>query len=503
MNQNPKILVVRMSSLGDIVLTTPIYRNLKNQWQNCHITVLVKKKFSQIPEKFKNVDEVLTYKGFFKTLHEIRAKNFTHYLDLHSTLRSVIIGIFSKIKNRARYKKDSLARRLFVKFKVINPSLERHTLDRYLETLKKYNVTVTETEPSLTDWDYNKQSAENLKPKKIAILQTAFLGDAVLTLPLIEKTSEIFKDASLTVICRPESAEIFKSSPHVSKVIVDDKKRTPFVKSFKTLVSNLKKENLDIILIPHRSIRSALASYVAKIPVRVGFNKSAGRMFLNKTVAFSWLLHDAERNLSLLEPFKVNLTKQNPACLTTSVSSSQEIEDILREHNLMSVPLAGIHAGSVWETKRWPKQYYSKLIDKLSDELGIKSVLIGTGQDADIAEQITGMVKGSKPLNLIGKTSISQLMALMKNLKLFVTNDSGPMHIATAFNVPTVAIFGPTTKELGFFPYSKNAVVVEKNLKCRPCSLHGKKKCPHGHFLCMKLITPAQVLHACKNLIKK
>ena len=94
-------------------------------------------------------------------------------------------------------------------------------------------------------------------------------------------------------------------------------------------------------------------------------------------------------------------------------------------------------------------------------------------------------------------------MALMRHLKLFITNDSGPMHIATSCGVPTLAIFGPTTKELGFFPYGDSHRVVESDLECRPCSLHGGRACPLGHFLCMKLITVDQVYAAAMDMLRQ
>ena len=95
-------------------------------------------------------------------------------------------------------------------------------------------------------------------------------------------------------------------------------------------------------------------------------------------------------------------------------------------------------------------------------------------------------------------------MALMKHFKLFITNDSGPMHIATAFDVPTLAIFGPTTRELGFFPYGEGHRVMEvKDLPCRPCALHGGKKCPKGHFKCMRDISPDTVFENAKEMLEK
>jgi heptosyltransferase-2 len=500
MTENPEILIVRMSSLGDIVLTSTVCRNIKAYRPNARITFLVKKKFSELARQIKYADEIIIYKNIFKTLKEISFKNFTHYLDLHSNFRSIIIGIFSRIKNKTRYKKNSLARRIFVKFKIITPALQRHTLTRYLETLKKWNIPVKYTAPVLHDWNYKTVSTA-IPVGKIAIMQTAFLGDAVLTVPLVEKTAQIFKNAKITIITRPETEQIFNHLPQVTKVIIDNKKNTPRLESFAKLLGSLKSGKFDMILIPHRSLRSALAAFLAKIPVRVGFTSSAGSFLLTKKVPFSWLLHDSERNLCLLKPFETDFAVPHQSDIKNDDSSKEYVLKLLKDNGLAGTPLAAVHAGSVWFTKRWPAQNYAELIQRLWRELGIKSVIIGTKSDFELAEKIINICGRTCTVNLTDRTNISQLMALMENLKLFVTNDSGPMHIAAAFDVATVAIFGPTTKELGFFPCGKNSVVVEKKLKCRPCSLHGTVKCPRGHFLCMRLITPSEIFAECKKLI--
>ena len=102
-------------------------------------------------------------------------------------------------------------------------------------------------------------------------------------------------------------------------------------------------------------------------------------------------------------------------------------------------------------------------------------------------------------MNWAGETSLKELIAAISRCSVFLTNDSGPMHVAVASGIPTVAIFGPTTRELGFFPYGKGHTVIEKNLECRPCGLHGAKECPLGHFQCMRQITPDEVFAAVRE----
>ena len=134
MNENnPNILVVRLSSLGDIVLSSPVYKNIKAQWPNARITLMVKPQFAQVLAGHPDIDEIMVAKkGLWANIRQIRAGHFTHYLDLHATLKSILMGFFSRIPHRVRYDKNSVARRMFVKFHKTSPVLEKHTLEKHL-----------------------------------------------------------------------------------------------------------------------------------------------------------------------------------------------------------------------------------------------------------------------------------------------------------------------------------------------------------------------------------
>jgi len=159
--------------------------------------------------------------------------------------------------------------------------------------------------------------------------------------------------------------------------------------------------------------------------------------------------------------------------------------------------LAGVHPGAAWATKRWLPERFAELCRRLKSE-GLTPVLIGGPGDAALGAEIAA---ASGAADLVGKTDLEELKSLMGRLSLFVTNDSGPMHLAAAAGVPVVAIFGATTRELGFFPYGAGHRVVEADLACRPCGLHGAKACPEGHFLCMRLLSVDQVQQACREAL--
>ncbi len=498
METAPHILVIRMSSLGDIILTAPVLRNIQNRWPGARVTMLVKPQFAAAVRSSPFVGEVLPFRGFFDALGAIKAGRYDILLDLHANFRSVLLSALSGIPVKARYRKDSLARRLFVNFRVPSPSLEKHTLERYLEVLERVAVPVVFREPQLGDWTLQPGPAVSAQGRKrICLLQTAFLGDSVLTLPLLEKIKKVAPDSDVTVVARPDTAAVFASSGLAAEIITDNKRSAnSFWSEFWRLVSELKKRKFDIALIPHRSLRSALLARLAGIPVRIGFDSSAGSFLFTHKVPFSWLIHDLERNLTLLLPLAEGAAQAPFPALRGSAAA---LQGAAAGENIF----IGANPGSVWPTKRWPAGHWARLIKRLSAEYGTRVLLVGGKNEVPWNAEIEAAAGPGTCLNLTGRTGIDELMAAIKSVKVFITNDSGPMHIAVAFGVPVAAVFGPTTKELGFFPYGDKNIVLEAELDCRPCALHGSRSCPRGHFLCMRLVTPDKVFGAVQAILER
>lgn len=490
------ILVIRLSSLGDVALTGPVYKNLKAHWPDCRVTVLVKPAFVDVLRGHPGVDEVLAWQGLGPALAEIRRRGFTHLLDLQGTLRTWLLRALARVPHTAAYRKDALARRLFVFFGVSSPSLQRHVAERYLDALAAWGVPARRRDVSSADW---RAASSSTSARRVLVIQSAFLGDSMLTVPLLRRLRELLPGARLSVLTLPTAVEIFKG-PWVDEVLLDDKRGAdggplgPW-----RVAARLKEKDFDLAVIPHRSLRSALVAKLAGIPRRVGFESSAGRFLLTDTVPFTWLMHDLERNLALLLPLGGAAAPREsesryldapelPAALAGALAAAGVAP---------GARLAGVHPGAAWATKRWLPERYAALCDALKAE-GLTPVLVGGPQDAALARRVA---EGGRAVDLTGKTDLHGLKALMGRLSLFVTNDSGPMHLAAAAGVPVVAVFGATTRELGFFPYGPGHRVVEAELACRPCGLHGGRECPEGHFLCMKLVTVPQVLEACRQAL--
>ncbi|MBI3553651.1 MAG: hypothetical protein HY077_14230 [Elusimicrobia bacterium] len=494
------ILVVRLSSLGDVILTAPVYRALKSHWPDCRISVLVKPQFCAALQGNPWIDEVIPFEGLMASLERIRSSGFTHLLDLHANLRSWLLRRFSRVPHKVVYRKDALARRLFVALGVPSPVLEKHTVQRYLEALSAWGVPSAGHLLSLSEggrWT----SGPALRPEKVLIIQSAFLGDTLLTLPLARDVKALWPGCALIVLTLEKTADLFRASPWVDEVVIDDKRgRHGGLLGPWRLKDELKGRGLAIALIPHRSFRSALIAWLADIPRRVGFSSSAGRLLLTDAVPFAWLMHDLERNLALLKPLDGG-SRASPGesvYLGRDENACRAVAERLREAGLKDGQLAvGVHPGSVWPTKRWLPERFAEICRRLRCE-GFFPVLVGGAQDAELCGRIAAE---SGALDWAGRTKLEELKGLMPRLALFLTNDSGPMHLAAGCGVPTLAVFGATTRELGFFPYGAAHRVIEADLACRPCRLHGGRSCPEGHFLCMKLITTEQVWEAAKAML--
>lgn len=336
--------------------------------------------------------------------------------------------------------------------------------------------------------------------KNILVVQTAFLGDVVLTIPLINTLKRLCPDKKITVLTTPVGNEILKYQQAVDSVIVYDKKGTDRGWThFLKMIDTVRCMFFDWAIVPHRSLRSALLVHAAGIPHRWGFDTSAGRWLFTQTIAYPQHKHEVERNLAFLKPFTDVYDTQIvfPFHRAIDTPIHQHLQSIAGENGTV----IGVHPGSVWATKRWPIEKYAVLIQQLAAQ-GNVVLVFGDTHDHAINKYLNEHVKQNEHIiNLIGKTTIQQLIAYLRYLSVYITNDSGPMHIAAALGIPVVAIFGPTTQSLGFAPYSDRAIVVEKNtIPCRPCGKHGPRCCPQRHFACMEAIKVEDVVKAVESI---
>lgn len=341
--------------------------------------------------------------------------------------------------------------------------------------------------------------------RRFVIVQTAFPGDVVLTLPLAQALKKHLPDSYVGFVATPQAAELLRNHPAISEILVYDKRgRDRGARGIRDCARRLREKNFDAALVPHRSIRSALAVRFARIPRRVGFSTSAGRVFFSEVVRYDPGSSEISRNLSLLGPFGIGLLEPESPSLYPGSSDMATVDSLVRawhEGRGDAGRRVALAPGSVWATKRWPAAHFQGLA-KLLVGAGYALVLVGGEEDRTLCDQIAEAAGPLKALNAAGSLTLLQSAELLRRCEILVTNDSAPMHLASAMRVPVLALFGPTVPSFGFAPSGPRDVVVEKNgLLCRPCSRHGGTKCPIGTFECMIGIPPVEVFRVVESIL--
>jgi len=339
--------------------------------------------------------------------------------------------------------------------------------------------------------------------QKILLVQTAFIGDVILTTPLIKAVKKKFSNSKLSVLLIPETEELLKNNPYVDEVLVYDKRgKEKSLNSFFQLVNKIRQAKFDLAIVPHRSYRSSFLVFLSKIPTRIGFDKNQAKVFLTKKVIYQNNLHEIDRNLSLIESNGIQIQEKLPE-LFPDKNNFARTESFLSENKISSNDkIVVVASGSTWATKRWLPEGFAKVADWLIQKEKTKVVLIGGKEDEKLAHDITNLMQ-EKPVVTCGKLSLLESAALLSKCKLLLANDTAPVHMAVAMKTPVVEIYGSTVPAFGFYPYGDGHRIIEKNLPCRPCGIHGHQKCPLGHFKCMKEISAEEVFNTVVKKLKE
>lgn len=340
---------------------------------------------------------------------------------------------------------------------------------------------------------------------KILVVQTAFLGDVILTLPLVQSLKSIYPTVQVDMLVVPSAVELLQNHPSIHQVLVFDKRgRDSGLQGFLRTVKNIRNQKYQCAIVPHRSLRSAALVSLARIPKRIGFNKSAGWFFLHNVIRYDNSIHEVDRNMLLLGALGIKQTERVYPRLYPSKSDCRVVDQFMQDERFHDREMIiGIAPGTIWNTKRWFAERYSELSSKLIKD-GFSVVLIGSKEDEVLCKDIQVAIDSGRVYNAAGKLTLLQSAELIRRCRVLISNDSAPMHIAVAVRTPVVAIFGATIPEFGFSPYGEHDIVVEtKGLSCRPCSTHGGETCPIKTFDCMKNITAENVQRRVHELIKR
>ena len=330
------------------------------------------------------------------------------------------------------------------------------------------------------------------------VLQTSFLGDTVLTTPLIAYLAE--RDV-VDVLCTPASAALLANNPSIRDVLVYDKRgRDRGAKGFLRTAGVLRQRAYDAAYLCQGSIRSGALVWAAGIATRVGFSAHAGRRFYTLRVPFIENEHHAARLLSLgtRGADTSATTRSLQPALYPGEKERRAVDELFGAAGIApNESFVALAPGSVWATKRWP--HYSALAEILQHEARI--VVVGAASDGALAQGIAEAAP-ERVVDATGKLSLLGSAELIGRARVLVTNDSSPLHLASAMGTPTLAVFGPTVPEFGFGPLAPRSVVAgHTGLACRPCDRHGPQRCPLGHWRCMREITPGLVAAMVRELL--
>jgi heptosyltransferase-2 len=326
--------------------------------------------------------------------------------------------------------------------------------------------------------------------KKVLIVQTAFIGDVILATPLAEAAQRIFPDCRVDFMVIPAAANLLEKNAFINRIVIFDKRgqQRGFAALWK-LAKALQQERYDLALVPHRSLRSAALAWLAKIPERIGFDRSAGAWLFTRRLPYRQT-HEVERNMELLRIFNGNFATPAPKIFWDK--NDAQIVEPFCHGNEYGKWFCALAPGSVWATKRWPVENFISLAKRLIAETGAFIYLIGGDRDVALCARIAAAVDNNCA-NTAGRLLLRQSAALLDRCRVLVSNDSGPTHLGAATRCKVITIFGPTVPAFGFAPFGEGHAVIEKNLSCRPCSSHGGNRCPLGTHACMQEISVDEV----------
>jgi heptosyltransferase-2 len=349
----------------------------------------------------------------------------------------------------------------------------------------------------------------------VLVVQTAFLGDLLLTIPLLRRLRQLKPLSPLILVAREGAGRLMKELELVDEVY-EIRKGDPG--SYRAAQEQLKKRRYEWIVCPHQSMTSAKFCWGLPAQVKVSFKQWWNFPFFKHRVDRNPMWPEPIRLLSLLqgldpemgpwlaEASKTELRKADiygrlaPVPLWASVSLREKLV-----HRPSPLPAGNrtvcIFPGSIWATKKWNEESFIELAERLVRE-GHEIYWMGSKEEMPMTKKMEVRVRGSH--SVAGQLSLFQSLVLLSHSRLAISNDSAGQHLAAVAGAPTVSIFGPTILDFGFRPWNSQAMVAELfDVPCRPCGPHGHKKCPKGTHECMKRLPVALVTQRVHQLLSQ
>jgi heptosyltransferase-2 len=333
---------------------------------------------------------------------------------------------------------------------------------------------------------------------KILIRGTNWIGDAILTLPAVAAIRATYPQAHIAVLVKPWVADIYKLFSSVDDVIIYENKFDTPAGVFR-LARMLKGKKFDVAILLQNAIEAAIIAFSAGIPLRAGYDSDARGLLLTHRIHLTEEIRKVHQIDYYLEMVKaLGCVSVNREMHLETKINPLNTQDILRKFiPEINKLIIGIAPGATYgPAKRWFPDRFAAVADKLNEHFSSQGILLGGKADWEVAREVQKLAR-TKLINLAGKTTLREAIYLISQCRLFISNDSGLMHIAGALNIPTIALFG-STNPATTAPAGNKSTIVRREVSCSPCL---KETCPTD-FRCMRLISVEDVFKAAQNLMR-
>jgi len=343
----------------------------------------------------------------------------------------------------------------------------------------------------------------NFYYKRILITRTDRIGDVILSTPVFKAVRDFYPNAYIAVMVRPYAKEIVEGNPYVDELIIYDKYgvHRSYRSSFRFAL-RLKRKKFNLAIILHPTNRANIICFAARIPERVGYDRKCGFLLTKKLEHKKQLgqKHELEYSLDVIKVLGIK-PKEKSLYMPKNEGSEKYIDEIFKENNLSTDKIILLHPGASCPSKMWPAERFAQVADKLIEKYKVKIIVVSSKSDSEIVNSLIKNMQ-NPAINLSGKTAISQLASLLRRCKLFISNDSGPVHISSALGTPVISIFGRNQAGLSpvrWGPTGKSDKILHKEVGCVECLAHNCQK----EFLCLKAIEVEDVLEAVDSVLKE
>ncbi|MCD6180661.1 MAG: glycosyltransferase family 9 protein [Bacteroidales bacterium] len=323
--------------------------------------------------------------------------------------------------------------------------------------------------------------------KKFLVIQTASIGDVILSTAIGEKLNKHYPNAQIDYLVKQGNERLFDGNPWINEIFAWDKSKEKY-KNMLRIIFQFREEKYDAVINLQRFASSGIFTVFSGAKKKYGFKKNPLSIFFSKVFPhkFKENWHETDRNHQLI------------ITLTDNEKSKPALYPTMKEFAMMSQyktkKYITITPASLWFTKQYPIEKWMEFITKINSDINI--YLLGSAADRELCNTIVKQAKNNI-MNLAGKLSFLESAALMRDAAMNYVNDSAAQHIASSVNAKITAIFCSTIPDFGFGPLSDDSVIIEaqEKLDCKPCGLHGHKTCPKGHFKCALNIDTKELLN--------